>query len=94
MGPLDALLHVINLFMPAVLLAGLSAAGAKLLWRRELAAVSWTRLAGPAAAVSAAVTVVGLVWSGRDGRMATYGAMIVACAVTLWWQGFGPGCRR
>ena len=94
MGPLDALLHVINLFVPAALLAGLSAAGAKLLWRHELAAVTWARLAGPAAAVCAGVTVAGLMWSGRDGRMATYGAMVVVCAVTLWWQGFGPGCRR
>ncbi len=94
MGPLDALVHVINLFVPAALLAGLAAAGAKLLWRRELASVAWVRLAGPAAAVCAGVTVVGLVWSGRDGRMATYGAMVVACALTLWWQGFGPGRRR
>jgi hypothetical protein len=23
--------------------------------------------------------------------MATYAAMVVACALTLWWRGFGPG---
>lgn len=93
MGPLDALNHLLNLFVPAVLLAGFAAAGAKVLWRRELAGVSWLRLAGPAAAVCAAVTLLGVIWSGRDGRMVTYGAMVLACALTLWWQGFGPGRR-
>jgi hypothetical protein len=93
MGPLDALVHVVNLFLPAVMLGTLAAALAKLLWRRELAGVSWVRLAGPAAASCATVALLGLVVSGRDGRMATYAAMVVACAVTLWWRAFGPGRR-
>ncbi len=91
MGPLDAIGHLLNLFVPAMLLAGLATTGAKLLWRRELAGVSWLRLAGTAAAVCAVITLLGLFLSGRDGRMATYAAMVVACALTLWWQGFGPG---
>ena len=93
MGPLDALWHLTNLFVPALALGSLAAALAKLLWRRELGAVSWRRLAGPACAAGALVTLVGLVLTGRDGKMATYAAMVLACAVTLWWQGFGPGRR-
>ena len=93
MGPLDALWHVANLFTPALALGALAAALAKLLWRRDLAGVPWKRLAGPACAASAAVTLAGLVLLGRDGRMATYAAMVLACALTLWWQGFGPGRR-
>ena len=93
MGPLDALWHVANLFTPALALGALAAALAKLLWRRDLAAVPWKRLAGPACAAGAAVTLAGLVLLGRDGKMATYAAMVVACALTLWWQGFGPGRR-
>lgn len=93
MGPLDALLHLGNLFAPALGLAALAAALAKLLWRRELAPVSWRRLALPAAAACALVVVGGLVAFGRDGKMATYGAMVGACAITLWWRGFGPGRR-
>ena len=93
MGPLDALWHVANLFTPALALGALAAALAKLLWRRDLATVPWKRLAGPACAAGAAVTLAGLVLLGRDGRMATYAAMVVACALTLWWQGFGPGRR-
>ena len=88
MGPLDALWHLLNLFVPAVATALLAAAGAKLLWRRDLASVPWQRLAWPAALAASTVTVAGLVVFGRDGRMATYGAMVLATALTLWWRGF------
>ncbi len=91
MGPLDAFWHLSNLFLPAIGLGAVAAALAKLLWRRELAAVSYRRLALPACAVCAAVVLAGLVLLGRDGKMATYGAMVAACALTLWWRGFGPG---
>ena len=88
MGPLVAFWHLANLFVPALALGALTAALAKLLWRRELAAMRWHRLAGPACAAGALVTLAGLVVLGRDGKMVTYGAMVVACALTLWWQGF------
>ena len=88
MGPLDALDHIANLFAPALGLAALAAALAKLVWRRDLAGVRWRALALPAALASAAVTLAGLVVFGRDGRMATYGAMVLACALALWWRGF------
>ena len=93
MGPLDALWHVANLFLPALGLGALAPALAKLLWRRELAAVRWLRLAAPACAACAAITLAGLVVFGRDGKIATYAAMVTVCAVTLWWRGFGPGRR-
>lgn len=88
MGPLDALNHLVNLFAVPLGLGALSAVLAKLLWRRELAAVPWRRLAAPACAACALVVVAGLMVFGRDGKMATYGAMVVVCAVTLWWRGF------
>ena len=93
MGPLDAAWHLGNLFLPAVALGALAATMAKLLWRRELAPVAWRRLAAPACAACALVLLAGLIAFGRDGKMATYAAMVVACAVTLWWRGFGPGRR-
>ena len=93
MGPLDVIWHLGNLFLPSVMLGTLAAALAKLLWRRELRPVAWRRLAWPASAASALVALAGLVVFGRDGRMATYALMVTACAVTLWWRGFGPGRR-
>jgi len=89
-GPIDAFWHLLNFFAPAVGVGLLAGGLAKLLWRRELKGVAWMRLAGWAAAASAAVLVAGLVVFGHDGKMATYGAMVMACALTLWWVGFGP----
>ena len=90
MGPIDAFWHLLNFFAPAVGVGLLAGGLAKLLWRRELKAVAWMRLAGWAAVASAAVLVVGLVVFGHDGKMATYAAMVTVCALTLWWVGFGP----
>ena len=94
MGPIDAFWHLLNFVLPAVGLGMLSAAGAKLLWRRELAGTPWTRLARDASLAAAAMLVVGLVAFRHDGRMATYAAMVVACAAGLWWAGFRGGGKR
>lgn len=88
MGPLDALWHLLNFIYPALALGAMAAALAKLLWRRELAAKPWAMLARDASLAGVAVAVAGLVLTGHDGRMATYGAMVLACALTLWWRGF------
>jgi hypothetical protein len=90
---LDVLWHLLNFFAPAVGLGVIAAGATKLLWRRELASIGWRRLAVPAGLAGMAVLLAGLVLLGRDGRMATYAAMVVACAATLWWRGFGPGRR-
>ena len=88
MGPLDAIFHLLNLFAPAIGTALLAAAGMKWLWRRELGSVSYRSLALAAMSGAALITVVGLVVFGRDGRMSTYGAMVLAIALMLWWRGF------
>lgn len=88
MGLLDALLHFANLFFVPVMMGALAAAAAKLAWRRELAGVRWPLLARDAALAAMATVAAGLVAFGRDGRMLTYGAMLVTCALTLWWRGF------
>ncbi len=87
-GPIDAFWHLANLFLPSLMLGALSAALAKLLWRRELGRVRWAPLAGAAAAAAALVALAGLIVFGRDGRIATYAAMVLACALALWWRGF------
>ena len=88
MGPLDAFWHLANLIAPGLGLGLIAAALAKLLWRRDLAGVPWRRLATWGAGASTAVLLAGLMISGRDGRMGTYGAMVMACAAALWWTGF------
>ena len=88
MGPIDALWHALNFLAPALGVAVLAAALAKLLWRHELAAVRWHRLVLWGALAGVAALIGGLVAFGRDGRMATYGALVGAVALALWWAGF------
>jgi len=89
----DALNHLFNFFLPALVVGPLSAAFAKGLWRSELRAVRWRRLASWATAASALALLGGLVTFGRDGMMATYGAMVAAAALALLWAGWRPGGR-
>lgn len=81
--------HLTNFFAPAAGVGLIAAALAKLLWRRELRAARWSRLALWGSAACAVALVLGLVVFGRDGKMLTYGAMLLACAAALWWAGFG-----
>lgn len=89
MGPLDALWHVLNLLLPGLVLGALAAALAKLLWRGALRQVAWRHLALWASGAATLAMLGGLVLLGRDGRMATYGAMVLACSLALWWRGWG-----
>lgn len=88
MGPLDALWHLLNFFAPAMAVALITTALAKLAWRRELASVPWRRLVGWSMAAGALALLGGLIAFGRDGRMATYGALVAAAALALWLAGF------
>jgi hypothetical protein len=88
MSPIDALWHLLGLFLPALATGALAAAAAKVLWRSELKACRWSRLALWAAAAGSLALLAGLVGFGRDGRMLSYTAMVLACALALWWAGF------
>ena len=90
MGVLDGLWHLLNFFAPAFFVGAVAAALTKLLWWRELAAVPWLRLSAWAVLASALVLIGGLVVAGRDGRIGTYGVMVLATAASLWWTAFRP----
>ena len=93
LDPIAAFWHLTNLFAPALGVGSIASALAKLLWWRELQSASWARLALWASGASAGALVAGLVVFGRDGKMLTYGAMLLACAAALWWAGFGAKRR-
>ena len=90
-GALDVVWHLGSFLLPALGVALLASTAAKLLWRRELATVPWKRLARDASISGSLVLMTGLIVFRQDGRMLTYGAMVLACALTLWWRGFGSG---
>jgi hypothetical protein len=85
---LGGLWHLLNFIAPATGIGLVAALLAKLLWRGALAGVAWWRLAMWASAWSLVACAGGLILFGRDGKMATYGAMVLACATSLWWTGF------
>jgi hypothetical protein len=84
----DAFWHLTNFFAPAVVLGAIAAAAAKLIWRRELGSVRLVRLWAWAGGAAALASIGGLLAFEHDGRMATYGAMVLASALALWWAGF------
>ena len=88
MDLLDVVWHLLNFVAPAIGVALFAASLAKLAWRRELAAVSWRRLVLWSALAGLVALVAGLVLFGRDGKMITYAALVVASALALWWVGF------
>jgi hypothetical protein len=92
MDPLDILNHLLNFIAPAAALAlalvlcgrlvGTKVAAVRSLWRQF--AVVFT--------VGLAVLAAGLVLWGRDGKMLTYAALVVATATCQWlllrgWKG-------
>lgn len=87
MGLMDALIHGVNFFMPALAMAVLLPALARLVWWRALKGAGLVRQMGWAATVNALVLVLGLLVLGRDGAMATYAALVLACSLSVWWTG-------
>jgi hypothetical protein len=88
---LDGLWHLLNFFAPALGIGLFASLAAKMLWRRDIKGTAWWRLWLWSSLWAAVVSVGGLVWLGRDGKMATYAAMVLVCALSLWWVGFRPG---
>lgn len=89
MTALDALIHLLNFVLPALLLGSIAALLAKLVWLRALGGTSVLRLAAWASGAALLAGVGGLILTGRDGSMTTYGAMVLACAAGLAWAGWG-----
>lgn len=94
MGPIDAFWHFCNFLAPACVVAALTTAACRLLWRRELAGRRWRELLQPTLLAAVLAQLAGLgVW-GRDGRIATYALLVLAVALVLWWRAFGPARRE
>jgi hypothetical protein len=88
MGLIDALIHILNFFMPALGLALLVPSLVRLVWFRKLRTVSWALMAKRVALFGCAVLVAGLLALGRDGAMLTYVALVLASALAVWWTAF------
>jgi hypothetical protein len=85
MGPLDLLNHLLNFVAPACVVGLLLAILAPLFFRRVPVAHSLRAQAIINVTAGLLALVGGLVVFGRDGKMASYAAMVLACATSQWW---------
>ena len=84
MGPLDALYHAVNFMAPAAALAALMVLGGRWVRPKGAQAFTWRAQWAINFAVGCAVLVAGLSVLGRDGKMLTYAALVLACASCQW----------
>ena len=86
MGPLDQLIHLLNFFAPAWGVAFFWVVFAQFAARRWLpeSRWGWTRQLTVSGVLGSLVLVAGLLVFGIDGKMATYGALVVVCASAQW----------
>jgi hypothetical protein len=85
MGPLDLINHLLNFLAPAFAVGTVLALVAA--FSRKKVAVGGTvyRQAAINSIAGVLALLLGLVFFGRDGKMASYGAMVLACASSQWW---------
>ena len=89
MGPIDLLIHLLGFFAPAFAVAiGVALAARWFRLDRSAGRRWWVSAALNFVAGSTAL-LAGLWYFGRDGKMATYAALVVAVATTQWLTGRG-----
>ncbi|MGE0330741.1 MAG: hypothetical protein AB7P37_08600 [Ramlibacter sp.] len=87
MGPLDLLLHLLNFIAPALVTGTALALWARFVLRARTAKLSLQAQIAINSVAGVAVLVAGLWYFGRDGKMATYAALVVACGLSQWLAG-------
>lgn len=81
---LDLLIHALNFAAPAAFLAVLMPLLAKLIMRRQQALLAGWAQVMVNFAVCLAVLLAGLMFFGRDGKLATYAALVICAATSQW----------
>lgn len=81
MGFLDLLNHLLNFFAPALVVGVMLAMVAPFLYKKKLQGHVFIAQAAINFVVSAVALVAGLWFFGRDAKMASYGAMLVAASL-------------
>ncbi len=84
MGALDAMLHALNFMLPAAAVALLVTFFGRFLKKNRPVAGGFIAWAAVHFVVCLAVLLIGLIITGRDGKMLTYLAMVLASATVQW----------
>ena len=92
MSLLGLLDHLLNFIAPALVVGLLVAALAPLVMKKARPHHTWLTQAAINSVAGGLTLLVGLLLFGRDGKMATYAAMVLVCASCQWfaakaWRG-------
>jgi hypothetical protein len=89
MPPLALVDHLLNFVAPAFFMALALVLAARWLLRRQAGAPGfWAQLAINFIA-GVAVLAIGLMYFGRDGKMATYAGLVAVCGTVQWFVAGG-----
>lgn len=86
MGFLDLSIHLMNFLAPALAVAVVVALVAPWVMPNRAAALGMAAQAAINFVAGAMALGLGLWFFGRDGKMASYAALVLACACSQWWQ--------
>lgn len=84
MGFLAALAHLLNFAAPALVLALGLALVARAIGSKDTHLTGWWAQVAINSIMGCGVLLAGLVWFGRDGKLATYAALVLLCAACQW----------
>lgn len=89
MGLWNLLIHLANFVLPALVVGLGLAALAPVFARKRVSVSAVITQAAINFIVGVLLLAAGLVFFGNDGKMATYGALVLAAGTAQWW-----GLRR
>jgi hypothetical protein len=84
MGVVDVILHALNFMLPAFVVAMLVTTIGRFLKRNRPLPVIFPAQCAINFIVCTAVLLIGMILTGRDGKMLTYAAMVIASATVQW----------
>ncbi len=84
MSALDLAFHLLNFVAPALAVGVALALTTRAFMQKQSSALSFTAQAAINFVAGLVALLVGLAYFGNDGKMATYVALVVACASSQW----------
>jgi hypothetical protein len=87
MGPIDLLWHLFGFLAPAAGVALVVSLSARVVLPEGARPGSWVAACVVDFLAGSAALLVALALTGRDGTMAAYAALVLACATSQWLLG-------
>ncbi len=84
MGPFDLLNHLLNFLAPAAWVAVIVTLAVRIFMKKRPAALTLKAQAAINFVVCLITLLLGLLLFGRDGKMATYAAVVILGATSQW----------